>query len=515
MKPKILFITAVLTSVMSFAQVGVGNTNPQAALDISATNQATPANNDGILIPRIDGFPAIDPNAAQDSMIVYLTTTDTGNPPGFYYWNQATTSWITLGGGAMSDDWTALGNSGTINGTNFLGTTDNQALDVRTNNVIRARFTTDGKLEILNTGNSVYIGENAGAGDPTTVDKENVMIGTNAGQNITTGAGSSYQGKFNVGIGYRALESQTVGHRNTAVGHESSHNLTTGRFNTAIGVDALSTATDTDYNTAIGMDALENVNGDRNTAIGYRALAGANNPAISVGNNNTALGEGAGRRIHDGNDNVWLGNDVEEFNTDGNQNTIIGTQAGAALGSERTISGRVLIGYRAGYGVGGTDNTLYIENSSSTTPLIGGDFAADRLGINTAVGSLTHSLTVTGDVYASGGFQTPTTTYPDYVFEDYFFGNSKINDNYSFTPLAEAIQFVKEHGHLPNVKSYQEVAADGMNIDLGSVSVKNLEKIEENFLYIVELEAENSILRSKVEAMEERLANLEIVLTKE
>ena len=41
-----------------FAQVGVGNTNPQAQLDISASNTTSPTNQDGILIPRVTNLPS-------------------------------------------------------------------------------------------------------------------------------------------------------------------------------------------------------------------------------------------------------------------------------------------------------------------------------------------------------------------------------------------------------------------------------------------------------------------------
>ena len=78
----------------SYAQVGVGNTSPQAALDITASNQATPSNEDGILIPRVDAFPTVNPTAAQQGMLIYLTTTVGLNPKGFYHWDPATTSWI-------------------------------------------------------------------------------------------------------------------------------------------------------------------------------------------------------------------------------------------------------------------------------------------------------------------------------------------------------------------------------------------------------------------------------------
>lgn len=93
-----------------FAQVGIGTTTPNSQLDIRSSNQAAPANNDGVLIPKVDAFPATNPTAAQQGMLVYLTTTTTflatSRSPGFYYWNNPTSDWIGLNSTANGDhDW--------------------------------------------------------------------------------------------------------------------------------------------------------------------------------------------------------------------------------------------------------------------------------------------------------------------------------------------------------------------------------------------------------------------------
>ncbi len=90
----LLIVANLLLYSNGSAQVGIGNTTPSAILDISASNQAAPANNDGILIPRVDAFPATNPTATQDSMLIYLTTDVGANEKGFYYWNFSTLEWI-------------------------------------------------------------------------------------------------------------------------------------------------------------------------------------------------------------------------------------------------------------------------------------------------------------------------------------------------------------------------------------------------------------------------------------
>ncbi|MBV1923032.1 MAG: hypothetical protein KUG68_03280 [Flavobacteriaceae bacterium] len=116
-------------------------------------------------------------------------------------------------------------------------------------------------------------------------------------------------------------------------------------------------------------------------------------------------------------------------------------------------------------------------------------------------------------------FESDTTTYPDYVFENYFEGSSKINPSYNFNSLLEVENFIKDNGHLPGVKSFSEVKKDGMKINLAETSVKNLEKIEELFLYTIEiskenkqLKSENELLQEKQNSLEERLQKLENII---
>ena len=94
MYKKILFAIMLTFGLSSFSQVGIGTTSPDATLDIRSSSVTAPTNTDGLLIPKINVFPATNPTAQQQSMLVYLTTTSGGNAPGFYYWNNPTTSWL-------------------------------------------------------------------------------------------------------------------------------------------------------------------------------------------------------------------------------------------------------------------------------------------------------------------------------------------------------------------------------------------------------------------------------------
>ena len=131
-------VLSLFTST-SLAQVGVGTTDPQAQLDIRSSNQATPASTDGILIPKVDAFPA-GVTANQDAMLVYLTTIVGTDAPGFYYYSHGT-GWLPVG-----------------NGRNTL----DEAYDQGGNGFGRIINATDGPLEINDAGFATGI-QNTGA----------------------------------------------------------------------------------------------------------------------------------------------------------------------------------------------------------------------------------------------------------------------------------------------------------------------------------------------------------------
>ena len=76
---------------------------------------------------------------------------------------------------------------------------------------------------------------------------------------------------------------------------------------------------------------------------------------------------------------------------------MIGYQAGTGS-APHNKSGNVFIGYQAGYYEHGSDK-LYIDNSTTSTPLIHGDFALNRVGINRK--STTNTLEVGGNASKS------------------------------------------------------------------------------------------------------------------
>ncbi len=99
---------------------------------------------------------------------------------------------------------------------------------------------------------------------------------------------------------------------------------------------------------------------------------------------------------------------------------------------------------------------------------------AGQLGIGTAP-TANANLTVKGSILAEQVRVRLQANWPDYVFAP----------TYRLAPLAEVAQYIRTHGHLPNVPSAAQVEKEG-SVELGAMNAKLLEKVEELTLYLIE-----------------------------
>lgn len=104
MRKKLLIISTIIISILSFAQVGVNIASPATTLDVTAKNETgTSTNVDGILIPRVDRQRAQSMTGVQTSTLIYVNSIATGTTTGttvnvdavgYYFFNG--TRWIKL-----------------------------------------------------------------------------------------------------------------------------------------------------------------------------------------------------------------------------------------------------------------------------------------------------------------------------------------------------------------------------------------------------------------------------------
>lgn len=317
---------------------------------------------------------------------------------------------------------------------------------------IYAKSQTHGNNTVSNTTTSF----GAGAG---VNNIENTLYGFEAGANNT--------GDSNVIIGYLSGRENTSNF-GTFVGRSSGRFNTTGEKNTFVGT----------YSGAL------NTIGKWNVALGHNAAR-----TNTIGGQNTSVGVHAGYANVSGNENVSLGIFSGTTNTSGSKNTFLGTRAGMY----NQGSNNVFLGYNAGANES-TSNKLYIANTDTSSPLVFGDFSSNELVVNGALGidtqsfvdsgdNMVYKLSVAGNVRAHG--VKVYTDWADFVFEK----------GYNLMPLEEVEAYIKEHGHLKDIPSAEEVEENG--IEVGEMNKLLLQKIEELTLYTIELKKEVEALKVK------------------
>lgn len=393
-------------------EVGIGST------PVNSAKQKTESMNTGLFTPWMTATQRVALSSPPTGLLVYQTTT----PTGFYYYNSS--AWVLLE--TEGNNWSTAGNAGTNDMKNFLGTTDNNDLVFKRDNITVGRLGfdkislgNDAALNFVTLPGAIAIGRRAQKNNTI----ENIIaIGDSALANNGIGA-SGLQGRVNLAIGNRALTSNTIGYMNTALGNETLRNNVSGFQNIAIGQSSLQSQVNANYNLAIGVNTLSNnVAKSQNTAIGHGAMtnftdnatqATTNNTAVGyaalfgtsvpthTGINNTSIGSLSMVMNGSGQDNVATGFQSLNKNTSGNRNTALGKEA---LFNSTTGSGNVALGHKAGFNETGS-NKLYIDNTDANKDdaLIYGDFSADSLLLNGKV-------TVKDDFQAKGFTKLGNTT---------------------------------------------------------------------------------------------------------
>lgn len=219
--------------------------------------------------------------------------------------------------------------------------------------------------------------------------------------NLDQSGNAGYGGTHNTMIGYYSGD-YVSGTQNTFTG--ASIGLVgppSGNYNTLLGAYAGYCIKDGNTNSFMGRySGFSCASGGANSFLGE--LSGQN----TISSDNSFLGTASGYYNYSGTMNCFIGYRSGFNNQTGNNNTYIGYQTGY-YGT--TGSSSVFIGYNAGLNEYDSDK-LYIDNTSSDTPLIYGDFLTAALTVN-GTNTVTGNTTINGNLSGKSGNFTYSNLY--------------------------------------------------------------------------------------------------------
>lgn len=113
----------------------------------------------------------------------------------------------------------------------------------------------------------------------------------------------------------------------------------------------------------------------------------------------------------------------------------------------------------------------------------------DRIGIGT--GSPDYTLDVVGKIRAHE-LLVNTNKTADFVFEE----------DYKLLELAKVKEYIKEHKHLPDIPSADEMKKNGVSVS--DLQINLLQKIEELTLHVIKQQEELNNIKTELEAIKKR-----------
>jgi hypothetical protein len=204
-------------------------------------------------------------------------------------------------------------------------------------------------------------------------------------------------------------------------------------------------------------------------------------PRVTIGTNAGTINQGV----------VSIGNIDPDNSPYGGTLRIIGSDALTAIDLVRAPNSNA-----------NWDNQIRFYNTNNLRHVIADDYGSGKLVIQTNVdpgSGSTDLLDIRGRVQIGGGGISTPAGYALYVETGILTERVKVaiktsgnwadhvfSSSYKLIPLTEVSAFIKKYKHLPGVPSAEELVKDG-GIDVNQMFAKQMEKIEELTLHVIEL----------------------------
>jgi trimeric autotransporter adhesin len=522
-------------SVLNNGNVGISTIGPTEKLDVTG---------------NIKFSGALMPGGQTGTSGYILTSGGTGTP-----------IWTAPGGIISNTAWGLQGNAGTVPGINFIGTIDDQDIILKRGSVLSGLLKNSNKntsFGVFSLANGLTGGTNNTAFGHSALSANtslnNTAIGAEALMNNT-----SFE---NTAIGYQAMKLSTASLQNTAVGAYSLYNAgTAANANSAFGYTSLTSVTTGKCNQSFGYQAIAGVTtGNNNTAVGFNTgngiITGSGNVIIgsciknlpATLSNTIILGAGGTpdnansgliRVYIDATGNTGLGTTTPQnkleitHGTVGNSGlrfTNLTSSDAATVSSGKVLSvnanGDVILEVAGGGSSAdgsetkvtagtnvtitgnGTVATPYVVNSGNTywnpSPIDANSIINSNTA-NVIIGTNITTLPTGYKLYVADGILTEkikvalktSTNWADYVFRK----------DYKLKPLADVEKFIELNKHLPGVKSAETLVKEG-GIDIAQTLAKQMEKIEELTLYMIDLNKKIEQLQKENGTLKNRLTTI-------
>lgn len=327
---------------------------------------------------------------------------------------------VTSGGSfTVKNQWRLIGNSGTADLSNFIGTTDNVPLSFKVNNFFSGR--------IDNTNANAFFGYRSGgavsSANNTAIGHAAMLANSSGGGNAALGTQSLFSNTFgnqNTAIGYNALSNNTTGANNTVIGANTGLGLVTGSYNTIVGsgVGSLAAAlnnniilSDGQGNIRFQIDSFATAIINSTTALGLPSGTTAQRPSSAIAGYTRWNTDSTAKETFNG--SIW----VKDGSGGGGGGSGTVTSVGAVIGTSGTDFN---IGGTSPITTAGTFTfNLPIASSTNTGKLSNTDWST----FNGKQPAGSYITALTGDVAANGPGSAVATIQANAVT------TTKINNN--------------------------------------------------------------------------------------